>query len=749
MTLLSLWACATVAAQVATSTTAVLPQKTVATAYSTTGYIIKTVKASGGNYAATATGLNSALSFAAANCGAKGVLILMDAGLNIASATGYTLPPTNCSSGKKIVVSSAAASLPAVGVRATPVDAAFMPKLRTTAGVNLFQFASNSDNWRFVGIELVAGASTRSSLVLLGSSQETAAANLPNNVLFDRVYIHPLTENLTLRRGIQLNCTNCGIINSWIAGAHEVGADSQAVASINGAGPFIVSNNYLEGAAENIMLGGSTSAANVLASDVTITRNHILKPLWWDRHHPDFAGIGWSVKNLIECKGGVRVLVEDNILANNWVGADQRGYSVMFTPRATPGNGNPDTTCADWTFRWLHLKNTNGGFSLAGEDSNEAPPRPLRGYRVTVQQVLIAGVTENDAGAGFCLRGASNFEWMRFDHVTCPAAVNAFVTLDASSPPRKGFTLTNGVFAAGALGLVAKPPGDQGDSGLNNVYGAGNWTMSRNVIMNPGSASVATVGTGETFATNTASGFCTSTGTYTGRCYPPDFSDVVDIANCDGGIFAIAACGFESSSPYKTGAADGSPLGVDTATLASRLNRVASVPGPITVSAISPATGPAVGGTTVSITGSGFNTTRPVTVIIGGVPNPFRAINTTVRASNVVKVTTPVAHGYVAGDEVTIANSHNCSPTCSGTFTVTSVPSSTTFTYAQVASDSSGAGGYAEFSYQANPCTSVKVVSSTLITCLTGKTTLGIRKYNVTVIQDSRFATLRRAYTYN
>lgn len=55
------------------------------------------------------------------------------------------------------------------------------------------------------------------------------------------------------------------------------------------------------------------------------------------------------------------------------------------------------------------------------------------------------------------------------------------------------------------------------------------------------------------------------------------------------------------------------------------------------------------------------------------------------RASNVVTVTTTKAHGYVNGRSVTIAGVSTSS--FNGTFTITSVPSTTTFTYAQTASD--------------------------------------------------------------
>ena len=42
----------------------------------------------------------------------------------------------------------------------------------------------------------------------------------------------------------------------------------------NGPGPFLIENNYLEAAGENVMFGGSDpSIANLVPSNITIRRN--------------------------------------------------------------------------------------------------------------------------------------------------------------------------------------------------------------------------------------------------------------------------------------------------------------------------------------------------------------------------------------------------------------------------------------------------------------------------------------------
>lgn len=78
--------------------------------------------------------------------------------------------------------------------------------------------------------------------------------------------------------------------------------------------------------------------------------------------------------------------------------------------------------------------------------------------------------------------------------------------------------------------------------------------------------------------------------------------------------------------------------------------------------------------------------TTPISVAQGGtgyVAN--RSISAVGRASNVVTITTTAAHGYAVNDIVTVTAVTNTS--VNGTFTIASVPSSVTFTYAQTGTD--------------------------------------------------------------
>lgn len=76
--------------------------------------------------------------------------------------------------------------------------------------------------------------------------------------------------------------------------------------------------------------------------------------------------------------------------------------------------------------------------------------------------------------------------------------------------------------------------------------------------------------------------------------------------------------------------------------------------------------------------------TTALSTLQGGTGAIQKAISNVARASNVVTITTTTAHGFTAGDYVTVAAVTNTS--FNGTFVITTV-GSTTFTYAQTAGD--------------------------------------------------------------
>ncbi len=141
-----------------------------------------------------------------------------------------------------------------------------------------------------------------------------------------------------------------------------------------------MTNNYLEAASENFLLGGADPAIpNLIPSDITFTKNYVTKPLSW-RSNSDI-----NVKNLFELKNGARVFVDGNIFENNWLAA-QAGYSIVLTGRSQDG-------LAPWSIvRGLHVHQQHRPARRLGHQHPRPglplPERHLAPLRLHEQPVL-------------------------------------------------------------------------------------------------------------------------------------------------------------------------------------------------------------------------------------------------------------------------------------------------------------------------------------------------------------------------
>src|SRR5206468_652846 len=144
-------------------------------------------------------------------------------------------------------------------------------------------------------VEFLANADGAGDIMTLGdgSPAQNTLALVPHDLIVDRCYLHA-DPGSPQKRGIALNSASTTITGSYIAGMKAVGQDSQAIAGWNGPGPYAITNNYLEGAGENVIFGGADPAIpNLVPGDITITGNLFSKPVAWRSE-------GWSVKNRSE-----------------------------------------------------------------------------------------------------------------------------------------------------------------------------------------------------------------------------------------------------------------------------------------------------------------------------------------------------------------------------------------------------------------------------------------------------------------
>lgn len=316
---------------------------------------------------------------AALDAAEPGDILELEAG---ATFTGSFTLPRKAETEWIHIRSSDHGALPSPGVRVGPSDAALMPKIVTPNGMPAISAAQGAHHYRFIGVEIrPADTVYANNVVLLGSGTEASESDLPHHIIFDRSYIHANPLEGT-RRGIAMNGKSMAVMDSYLSGFKDTVVDSQAVAGWNGPGPFKIINNYLEGAGENVMFGGSApSITGLVPSDIEIRNNHFYKPLTWKIDHPSYEGVPWSVKNLLELKNARRVLIDGNVLEHNWPHS-QNGFAILFTVRNENGKA-PWAVVEDVTFTNNLVRQVGAGINVLGHDDNEFPSEQTKRIRIS------------------------------------------------------------------------------------------------------------------------------------------------------------------------------------------------------------------------------------------------------------------------------------------------------------------------------------------------------------------------------
>ena len=279
--------------------------------------------------------------------------------------------------------SSADTLLPPSGVRITPSAAPLLAKIRSTTAGPAMRTDPGATYWTLQWLEFLPSSSTSSAnLVEFGAaSSQTTLSSVPQHLVMDRCYLHG-DPGFGQRRGLALNSGDTRILNSYFSDFKGVLQDTQAIMGWNGPGPFLIENNYLEAAAENIMFGGSDpSIVNLVPSNITIRRNLISKPLAW-------MSQSWTVKNLVEFKNAQDVLVEGNTIENNWA-AGQSGYSILVTPRNQSGTA-PWSVTKNITVRSNVIRHVAAVFNVSGWDDLHVA---LQTENITIRNNLVYDVS--------------------------------------------------------------------------------------------------------------------------------------------------------------------------------------------------------------------------------------------------------------------------------------------------------------------------------------------------------------------
>ena len=359
------------------------------------------------------------------------------------------------------------AGLPADGARISPADAPALAVIRQNGNAPAIQTMPGAHHWRLMLLEIQGNGVSDVVTLGDGSGAQAAAAQIPHDLLVDRVYLHGDAAR-GQKRGIALNSASTAITGSWVSDIKAVGQDAQAIAGWNGPGPFSITNNYLEASGENLMFGGADpSVPGLVPADITIAANQFFKqPSWRDEQ--------WSVKNLLELKNARRVAILRNTFDYNWQGG-QSGYAILFTVRNQDGNC-PWCQVDHVTFEGNAVRHASAGVQILGYDNNH-PSEQTRA--ITLRNNLFADIDSvNWGGNGYFLALIGGARDVTVDHNTIISDHGSgIVTMDG--PPVLGFTFTNNLAKHNLYGFIGSGRGIGADSISAFLPGS---VISRNVI---------------------------------------------------------------------------------------------------------------------------------------------------------------------------------------------------------------------------------------------------------------------------
>jgi hypothetical protein len=354
-----------------------------------------------------------------------------------------------------ITLRTAGDDLPAASERIDPADAPALAKLKSANSSAVLRTAPGAHHWRLQLLEFQANPGGFGDIILLGDGgrEQNDLSEVPHDLVVDRCYVHG-DPTKGQKRGIALNSASTTIVNSYISDIKTVGQDTQAIGGWNGPGPYVIENNYLEAAGENVMFGGAdASIRNLVPSDITFRHNYVSKP-------PEWRDTKWSVKNLFELKNARRVLVEDNLFEYNWPSA-QPGYSILFTPRNSEGT-MPWATVEDVTFRSNIVRHVAAVFNILGED-NGHPSGPAR--RIRIANNLFFDVNQHNwGGNGVFLQIGEGPADVKVTHNTILHTgnlISAYGGTKANPRPIVGFTFEDNIARHNAYGVfgTGRSPG--------------------------------------------------------------------------------------------------------------------------------------------------------------------------------------------------------------------------------------------------------------------------------------------------
>jgi len=401
-----------------------------------------------------------------------------------------------------------------------------------------------------------------------------------DHIVVDRSWLHGAPQDET-HNGVSLSgMTNAAIVDSYFSDFHCISitgqcTDAQAISggvSNTQDGPFKIQNNFLEASGEDILFGGG--AATLTPADIEIVGNHFWKPWQWKPGNTPFVGGAngrpFIVKNYLELKNAMRVLVDSNLMENVWGGFSQAGYGILLTPKnqhVPGGDICPLCQVTDVTIRYVHVSHAASGIqmttAISGSGTNGAPA--LAGTRWSIHDVVLDDLNSKKYvgdGTAFLIMNAwpkNPLNTVTINHVTGfpdPTANMMLIGDIVKTAPMYGLVFTNNLL------VTARYP----------VWNTGGQTSCavKDVPLTTITKCFTTVTFGNNGLIATPPAFPPSAWP-ANNLFPQTVDDVgfTDFNNGDGGNYELMP-----KSPYKNKSTDGKDLGADIVGLNTALANV-------------------------------------------------------------------------------------------------------------------------------------------------------------------------------
>ena len=256
----------------------------------------------------------------------------------------------------------------------------------------------------------------------------------------------------------------------------------------------------------------------------------------------------------------MRVLVEANLMENNWGGFSQTGFSILLSPKSqhTKNHGNVCPICqvSDVTIRYSHVSHAGAGIQLAtsisGNGGDGGPA--LAGTRWSIHDMVLDDISSNYVGGGTLFEimngwPANPLNTLTVNHITAfPDAAGHMIIMGnkAPNPSMYGFNFTNNIVATGRY-----PVWNAGGGDISCAYDDSPATSIAKCFTSYTFGNNALVATPQQFPPSSWPG---------GNFFPTDgnAAGFTQYNQGNGGNYQLL-----NNSPYKNAGTDGRDLGAD------------------------------------------------------------------------------------------------------------------------------------------------------------------------------------------